>query len=130
MSQIRRPSAKRSGMTLLEVTLSLTILAGTLIGLAEFGRRFAKSNGLAAIQNAATDLGGTRVERVKSERNYATIDTLAGYVTSVPGYTGYQMRTEVTRTNTAANDYKVITVTITHARLTTAVTKTTAIAAF
>jgi hypothetical protein len=112
-----------------EIVMAVGIFGGSVIGLAEFGRRFANANGLADVRAQASDYASSRVERVKSERTYASIDTCATTTQTIAG-TRYTIHTQIARTNNAASDYKVVTVTITHPQLPVPVTKTTAIAAF
>lgn len=123
----RRP---RAGLSLLEVMVALTILGTSLIGMAEYGRRFAKTNGNAMTQNSAMDIATARVEEVKSQRNYAALDTMAGaHSVSHNGLT-YVRTTTIVRTNTAQVDYKTITVSVVRPAMAAAVKKTTAIAFF
>jgi Tfp pilus assembly protein PilV len=129
MSASRRQARARRGWSLVEVVFSVALLGGTLLGFGEFGRRFGHVNGTSTVLSQAVDLAAARVERVKFERTYATIDTCATAVQSVPG-SSFSIRTQIARTNTVQTDYKTITVTVTHARLAAAVVKTTAIAAF
>jgi len=125
------PHAQRSrrGWSLVEVVMAVGIFGGSVIGLAEFGRRFANANGLADVRAQASDHASSRIERVKSERTYASIDTCATTAQPIAGTT-YTIQTQIARTNTATGDYKVVTVTITHPLLPTPLTKSTAIAAF
>ena len=129
--RVHQATARRArrGLSLVEVAMAIAILGGTLLGFAEFGRRFARGNGLAMVQNQAVDLAVSRVERVKLERTYASIDTCVTATQPVTG-TSFQIRTQVARTNLATTDYKTVTVTVTHPRLSAAVVKTSAIAAF
>ena len=80
--------ATRRGISLLEVMVALTILGTSLIGMAEYGRRFARTNANSAMLNNALDLASARVERVKAERNYTSMDTLARTETVISGYAG------------------------------------------
>jgi prepilin-type N-terminal cleavage/methylation domain-containing protein len=125
----------RRGMSLLEVIVALSILAVSLIGMAEYGRRLSRTNANSSLLNRALDLAQERVERVKAERNYTSMDTLAivenTIVTVPPGlYPGYRRTTTISRTNTSQVDYKTVTVTITHPAMGAPVKKTTAIARF
>jgi prepilin-type N-terminal cleavage/methylation domain-containing protein len=123
------------GFTLLEVMLSISILVVSLLGMAEFGRRFSRANAIATIQQTATDLASSRVERVKAERNYISMDSCAVTESGPPNLPSqYTRRTIIVRTLDNAPpvmlDYKTVTVVVTHPRLATPVSKTTAIAAF
>ena len=75
--RLTQTRAVRRGISLLEVMVALTILGTALIGMAEYGRRYARSNANSAMLNNALDLASGRVERVKAERNYTSMDTLA-----------------------------------------------------
>jgi prepilin-type N-terminal cleavage/methylation domain-containing protein len=129
-----RARAGRRGFTLLEVMLSISILVVSLLGMAEFGRRFSRANAIATLQHSATDLASSRVERVKAERNYVSMDTCATTQTGIPNYPQFTVQTLITRTldnvPPVMVDYKTVTVVVTHPRLATPVRKTTAIAAF
>lgn len=120
----------RRGVSLLEVMVALTILATSLIGMAEYGRRYARSNANSMMLNNALDLASARVERVKAERNYTSMDSLATTETSISGYTNYKRVTTIVQTLTSQYAYKTVTVTVTHPAMPTAVKKTTAIARF
>ncbi len=122
--------AARRGMTLIEVMLAIGILTGSMIGLAEYGRRFAKANTRSTLMTRATDAAVDQLERVKSERNYTTIDSFAGSVMLTGIYQGFTQTTQVSRTNNATRDYKTVTVSVSHPALPAPVKKTTAIAAF
>lgn len=127
----RRPAIARArrGWSLVEVVMAVAIMGGSLLGFAEFSRRFSRSNGVNSVLSQGVDLAVSRIERVKFERNYATIDTCATPAQAVPG-TAFTIRTQVMRTNNATTDHKAVTVTVTHPRLSSPVVKTTAIAAF
>lgn len=110
--------------------VALTILATSLIGMAEYGRRYARTNANASMLNNALDLASARVERVKAERNYLSMDSLATTETVITGYPKYKRVTAITQTLTAQYAYKTVTVTVTHPAMPTPVKKTTAIARF
>jgi Tfp pilus assembly protein PilV len=120
----------RCGISLLEVMVALTILGTSLIGMAEYGRRYARSNANSTMLNNALDLASARVERVKAERNYVSMDTMAVTETAIAGYTNYKRVTAIVQTLNAQYNYKTVTVTVTHPAMPTPVKKTTAIARF
>lgn len=124
------PSRLHRGMTILEVVVALSILAVSLIGMSEYGRRYTRSNANSSVINQAIDLATARVERVKAERNYVSMDTLGITETVISGYPKFKRVTTIVQTSTTALDYKTVTVTVTHSALTTAVKKTTAVARF
>jgi Tfp pilus assembly protein PilV len=122
-------------MSILEVVVALAILATSLIGMAEYQRRYSRSNANSSMLNTAIDLATARLERVKAERTYAAIDTMAitesNLATLDPSYANYVRTTTITRTSIPASvDYKVITVTVTHPSMPLPVKKTSAIASF
>ncbi|MGQ0649490.1 MAG: type IV pilus modification PilV family protein [Gemmatimonadaceae bacterium] len=126
----RRKHTARAGLSLLEVMVALTILGTSLIGMAEYGRQFARTNQRTSLQNTALDIATERIERIKSERNYTTMDTTAGtHSVTVNGVT-FTRTTTITRTLSSQVDYKVITVTVSRAAMTAPVKKTSAIALF
>jgi len=125
-----RRRMQRRGISLLEVMVALTILGTALIGMAEYGRRYARTNANSAMLNSALDLSSARVERVKSERNYISMDTMATTESSIVGYPGYIRQTQIVQTLSAQYNYKTVTVTVTHPAMPTPVKKTTAIARF
>ncbi len=120
----------RRGISLLEVMVALTILATSLIGMAEYGRRYARSNANSMLLNNALDLASARVERVKAERNYTSMDTLATTELVISGYPNYRRVTSIVQTLNSQYAYKTVTVTITHPAMPTPVKKTTAVARF
>ncbi len=120
----------RRGISLLEVMVALVILGTSLLGMGEYGRRFARGNANASLLNNALDLASARVERVKSERNYTSMDTLIATETAIAGYPKYQRVTAIVRTKNSQYDYKTVTVTVTHPAMANPVKKTTAIALF
>jgi len=125
-----RCRAVRRGISLLEVMVALTILGTSLIGMAEYGRRYARSNANSMLLNNALDLASARVERVKAERNYTSMDTLATTELVISGYPRYKRVTTIVQTLSAQYAYKTVTVTITHPAMATPVKKTTAVARF
>ncbi|MBC7897526.1 MAG: hypothetical protein H7066_19055 [Cytophagaceae bacterium] len=123
----RRP---RRGISILEVVVALSILSTSLLGMAEYGRRFAKSNQKAGLQNTALDIATERLERIKSERNYTTMDTLAGSHTVTVNGVSFSRQTLIVRTQTSQLDYKTVTVLVTRATMTAPIRKTSAVARF
>jgi len=122
--------AARRGISLLEVMVALTILGTALLGMAEYGRRYARANANSCMLNNALDLASARVERVKAERNYTSMDTLAVTETVVAGYPNYKRVTAIVQTLNAQYNYKTVTVTVTHPSMANPVKKTSAVARF
>jgi Tfp pilus assembly protein PilV len=133
MRRTRIKTARR-GLSLFETMIALTILGTSLISMAEYGRRFAKSSGAAMTTNTALDIATERIERVKAERNYVSMDTLAGTVSVVKNVNGvnltYSQLTTITRISSSQVDYKIVTVRVTRATMATPIKKTTAVARF
>lgn len=120
----------RAGLSLLEVMVALTILGTSLIGMAEYGRRFAKTNGNAMTQNSAMDIATARIEEIKSQRSYSAIDTMVGTRSRPHNGLTYLETTQIVRTLTSQVDFKTITVSVIRPSMTGAVKKTSAIAFF
>lgn len=130
MRQRQGMRAARAGLSLLEVMVAMTILGTALIGMAEYGRRFANTNQKAGLQNLALDIATERIERIKAERNYTTMDTLAGTHSVTANGVTFTRVTYIVRTQTAQVDYKTITVSVNRATMTAPIKKTSAIARF
>jgi prepilin-type N-terminal cleavage/methylation domain-containing protein len=126
----RTPRRARRGISLLEVMIALTILGTALIGMAEYGRRFARTNAGAMTTNTALDLATERLERVKAERNYVSMDTLATTESlNLLGIT-YTRITQITQVVTSQVDYKIVTVTVTRPTMPRPIKKTSSVARF
>lgn len=120
----------RSGFTLIEVIVSISILAAVALTVgASTGNLVRRgSTDRLAIQAAAA--AEARLAEIQVWPEYATIDSaFAGTSTNTP-FTGWTRVTSVVRTGgvNQANDYKKVTVTITGTGLTTAVKRSITIA--
>jgi type II secretory pathway pseudopilin PulG len=124
----------RSGITLVEVVVSISLLSGVLLTLAGFAFRLSQSTTNARIAAVASQLVADRLELVKSAPRYAAIDTLfPGLENPVAGYAGFVRQTIVQHFGGLPSDsvdYRVVTVEVRSARLPTPMRKTTFIAAF
>lgn len=124
----------RRGLTLIEVMIALTILAGAMLSIAAYMTKFAKVIAASDVKATANEIAAEQLEAVKAAPRYTAIDSMyAGTVTMASPYVGYTRKTQVTRTGGGATDfydYKTITVTVTNPRLSTAVVKTSVIAFF
>ena len=124
----------RAGMTLVEVLVSLVLMAGVLLALGRFSGTLARTTGIARLTATATQLVADRLETVKGTPRYTAIESL--YVAtenSIPGFGGFTRQTTVLRvggTSTDSVDYKIVTVTVSNASLAKAVRKSTVIAPF
>ncbi|MCX5760739.1 MAG: prepilin-type N-terminal cleavage/methylation domain-containing protein [Gemmatimonadetes bacterium] len=132
MSASRR---RRAGFTLIEIILALSILAGSLLGMAMFVRNFTKATTDTTVRTLANDLVNARVEAVKGWRVYSTMVATFNATTetwaTTSMYTGFTRRTYAVRTGpTATADYVTVTVTVTGRGLTSTAKTTTIIAAF
>lgn len=129
------PRHRRAAFTLVEIILALSILGGSLLGMAMFVRNFTTSTTDTTVRTLANDLVNARVEQVKGWRVYSTLvstfhsSSETWPTTSV--YTGFTRRTYVVRTGpTTTADHVTVTVTVTGRGLTSTAKTTTVIAAF
>ena len=124
----------RTGMTLVEVLVSIVLMAGVLLGMGAFSAGMARTSGTARVTATATQLVADRLELVKTAPRYAAIESL--YVSveaTVTGQPGYARRTMVRRVGgqpTDSIDYKIVTVEVTHAAIPKPVRKSTVISVF
>lgn len=117
MSARRRPGARvraRRGMTLIEVLIALVILSTVLVGMAEYLGRFARQVNVTAVSATAADLVTSRLEFIKGITNYARVDSYAVTESTLPGYPGYSRITSVSRVSSSSEDYKLVTVRVSH----------------
>jgi len=129
------PRRSRRGFTLIEVLVATMVLGGSLLGLATFAVKFARATSSSGISQKATELAVERIEGiVRTKPSYVGIDSTAASETLTGVNAGYTRTTAVTRVGGRAGidpmDYKVVTVTVNHARLYRPVQKTVVIAAF
>lgn len=127
-------NSNRSGMTLIEVIVSIVILSGALISMGAFMARYANVSGTMQRRIEANELVADRLEEVKGALSYSTIE--ANYVkteATITGHPGLTRQTIVTHTGGAAPslyDYKTITVIVNGPGLKTPSKKTTVISIF
>jgi type II secretory pathway pseudopilin PulG len=128
------PRTARDGMTLVEVVIAMGLIAGVLLSLSGFAFRLAKGTTSARVVATATQLAQDRLDNVKNATKYSTIDSLfpgtESPVSNYPGFTRKTIVQHVGGTVTDSLDYRVITVEVSHVRLTSPIRKTTVIAAF
>lgn len=123
----------RSGMTLVEVIVSMLLLVSVVLVLGGFSAKFAQAAGQAHLVVLANELAATRLDAVRQQPNYAAVDTLARTDSVNADFSKYTVRTQVVRIGGAVTDsvdYKLVTVTVTHPAMRKTVSKTTAVAAF
>lgn len=137
MRSHRRAARLRRGMTLIEVIISIVILSGAMLGLANFVRKFQHGVSDTTSQTLASDLATQRLEQIKGDRLYTGLTANYGSVVETfatdPVYKGFTRTTVVTRCAscpTAINDYTTVTVSITGNNLPATMKKTTIIARF
>ncbi len=120
----------RSGFTLIEVILALTILLVVMMMLANTTGKTVHTAATGANQEAAIQLAMDRVEKVRSDPNYSGLDTAyAKTETIFPTLAGFKRVTTIVRTTSGANDFKKVTVTVTGPGLTAPVVRTVTVAA-
>lgn len=120
------------GFTLIEVILALTILMVVMVMLARTTGNTVHTNATAANQQAALELAMDRVEQVRADPNYNSLEaTYNATESSFPTLPGFSRVTLIVPTGGAGqpNDYKKVTVTVTGPGITTAITRTVTVAA-
>jgi Tfp pilus assembly protein PilV len=124
-------------MTLVEVILAVVILSGTMLGLADFARRFQSNNSTSSVRSLASDLATARIEEIRAWPVYGTlVSTFDGTIETFPStsvYTGFTRTTAAVRCTgcpTATHDYVTVTVTVTGNNLASTMKKTVYVAAF
>jgi prepilin-type N-terminal cleavage/methylation domain-containing protein len=134
MAQGAIAMANRKGLTLIEVMIALTILAGAMLSMAAYLTKFARTISAADVVATANELAADKLEAVKASPRYAAIDTLYGGTEHLSSpYQGYTRVTTVQRVGGGDEDlydYRTVTVTVSNSRLPNPVSKTSIIAAF
>ncbi|MGH7649425.1 MAG: type IV pilus modification PilV family protein [Gemmatimonadaceae bacterium] len=121
----------RKGLTLIETMIALVILTGAMLGMGMFVSRLAHTSGTGYEMSEAGDLAVARIEQIKAYPAYSTLETkFVATETGISGYPGFKRQTFITRTSNSTKDYKVVTVIVTAAALSTPMKKTSIIAAF
>jgi prepilin-type N-terminal cleavage/methylation domain-containing protein len=124
----------RAGMTLIEVIVSMTLLAGALLSMGAFIARYSKVAGAMTIRSEANELVADRLETVKGALKYSTIESnYAATEASVPSHPSFKRQTLVTHTGglpPSLYDYKTVTVIVTSPALKTPAKKSTIISVF
>jgi hypothetical protein len=121
-------------MTLIEVIVAMTLLAGALLAMGAFIARYAKITGTMAIRSEANELVADRLESVKGAIKYSTIETVySGSEPSIPNHPGFSRQTLITHTGgvpPSPDDYKTVTVIVTGQALPKPSKKSTVISVF
>jgi prepilin-type N-terminal cleavage/methylation domain-containing protein len=129
----RRHIARRAGMTLVEVIVSIVILAGSALGLAAFVADFSRTVNIVRERERAGQAAVARLEEVKAGSPYDSLRVrYESTELAVPGYPGLRRETLVARVGGPGDevDYVIVTVDVTSAQLATPVRKTTVISRF
>jgi Tfp pilus assembly protein PilV len=122
-------------MTLMEVIVAMTILAGALLALAIFSSRLAAASTAAKLDAIADELASDRLEMAKNKRTYLGVDSLVATENSPSGERGFGFtrQTQVKRVGGApadSMDYKIVTITVSHYKMLQPTTKSITIAAY
>jgi prepilin-type N-terminal cleavage/methylation domain-containing protein len=120
----------RAGFTLIEVVLALTILLVVMVSFVSMTGRTVHVAATSDREQGAVQLAADRIEQVRSDPNYAKLDSL--YVateSSFPTWPGLVRSTTIVRTTAGLNDYKRVTVTVTGPGLAAPVTRSVTVAA-
>jgi Tfp pilus assembly protein PilV len=126
-------SRRRTGMTLVEVIVAMMLLVGVLFALGGFMAKFAQANSQAQFTLTANELAARRLDVVRSQPTYASLDTVANTTNVKSDFKTFAVKTAIKRIGGGALDsldYKAVTVTVTHPSMKKDVAKTTAVAAF
>jgi prepilin-type N-terminal cleavage/methylation domain-containing protein len=136
-SRTRRPAAmvprRRSGMTLVEVIVSMMIMTGVLLALGNFTYRFSQAASQAHLTILANELAVNRLDEARQQQNYSSVLTMSGSRNVSADNRTFAESTYTKRTGGAAadlTDYTTVTVVITSPLLKKRITKTTAVAAY
>ena len=136
--RVRKPARPprnrvRRGMTLIEVAISLVIFSIVVLGLGNYMTKFIRGVADNGVRSTASDLVTDRLEYIKGNGSYATLETTyAGTESLIPGYRSFTRKTEILRVGspTSTVDYKVITVSVSAPSLEAPAKKTTIISSF
>jgi len=121
---------KRSGFTLAEVVVALTILTIVMLALITMTGRTMRVSVISDAEQAALQLATDRTDLVKADPFYAKLDSIyGGTETSFPSLPGYTRTTLVVHVLDTIYDYKKITVTVSGPALTTPIKRTVTVSA-
>jgi len=121
---------RERGFTLIEVVVALTLLLVVMVGLVTMTGKTSNVAALGDRQEAAVQLVNDRIDQVRSDPNYAGLDTTYGTTeSSFPTLPGFTRTTLIVRTTTGSNDYKRVTVTVSGPGVNPAISRTVTVAA-
>jgi prepilin-type N-terminal cleavage/methylation domain-containing protein len=118
------------GFTLIEVVVALAILLIVIVGIVTTTGKTTNIAATSDRQEAAIQLVSDRIDQIRTDPNYAGIDTTyAGTESSFPTLPGFTRVTQIVRTTSSGNDYKRITVTVAGPGLSVSVARTVTVGA-
>lgn len=128
-------SANRSGMTLIEVLIAITIVSVSMISMSAYMTKFSRSIAASHYREVANEMASSRIEEVKGAPHYLSIDSLYGgeETFSTGKYKGFKRKTVIQRLGGGEDDlfdYTTVTVLIHSSYFSSPVSKTSIIAAF
>ena len=135
-SRIRRrrlPRGIRRGLTLAEVMVAMVLLTSVILALGAFTAKFAMASSQARLTINANELAGQKLDQVRTQPTYSSIDLLADSVKVTRDYTDFTVVTKVRHvggTPADSMDYRIMSVAVTHPAMKKRVYKSTAVAAF
>lgn len=106
---------RRSGFTIIEVVVALTILLVVLTGLGMATGRLVRTVAVADRGAIAREFALDRLQRVQADPDYGGLDSLyGGTENGLPGFPDLQRSTLIVRTGGSGQnvDYKTITVSV------------------
>jgi prepilin-type N-terminal cleavage/methylation domain-containing protein len=130
-----RPALGVDGFTMMEVLVAMVILGFVLLGTqAAITDRLVVDMGKLDRRAIATQLAADRVEMIKMDRLYASLETKWNATeVSFPDYPGFKRVTQIVQVTTVTArgkiDYKRVTVTVTNPNMPRPVTRTAIVAA-
>lgn len=124
----------RAGMTLVEVIVAMFILTGVILVLGGFSAAFAQANAQAHLVISANEIAATRLDSARTQPSYGSLDAMADSTQVTSDNTVFTRVTTVRRVGDSSpqsvQDYRLVTVRVTHPAMRRIVSKTTAITAF
>jgi prepilin-type N-terminal cleavage/methylation domain-containing protein len=121
----------RRGFTLIEMLLSIVILAVILGSVARYTGQYLHTVSTSTTRTAATEVARERIGLVDMDPSYTTLGTTwSGTQTGFPGYPGMTRATTVNRVigSSPPRDYTIVTVRVTEPTMGAAIDVTTVVA--